>query len=241
MMKILSLVNLAVCLCFAGCSAGDNTSAQLQNITILDKGAVAPYQISTTIRIEAGNIVRSDSQSGQVIGEWSKQMQFSDFSSARAVVSKFNLMDQPTITLAADQQPCSGWSGMSIAIQNEQSLHAFDISGLACDRNRWPDGPRELVNLQDNLVAKYFCSNPAPVLGKKSSTVAGYMVSFNPGVNAQTEAGRLATEYGFKVLAVYDIVEEGFFSDFSTTVLEQLRCEPSIKNIEFNQILSAVN
>jgi len=45
---------------------------------------------------------------------------------------------------------------MTINILKDNSAHSFDIDGgILCDRTQWPVGVRDLVNLEDALVAKY--------------------------------------------------------------------------------------
>jgi hypothetical protein len=80
------------------------------------------------------------------------------------------------------------------------------------------------------------CENPAPVLGEYDPNAPAYMVLFNDGIDAETEANRLADLYGFQLKSVWSSIS-GFVAEFSTVVLEHLRCEPSIKNITHDGVV----
>jgi hypothetical protein len=59
------------------------------------------------------------------------------------------------VTLGEGDTPCEGWGGMTISIDDDGSIHSFDISGTVCSSDQWPEGVRELVALRDELIAKY--------------------------------------------------------------------------------------
>jgi len=81
------------------------------------------------------------------------------------------------------------------------------------------------------------CSNPVPVLGTFDPAAPGYIVLFQDGVNGQAETSRLSTLHGFQPTHVYQAIP-GFSAEFSADILEQLRCEPSIKSIGHDQVSS---
>ncbi len=86
-----------------------------------------------------------------------------------------------------------------------------------------------------------YCVNPAPMEGTYNAAMPGYIVVFNEGVVAATEVNRLNTFYEWRVGAIYQTTFAGFFVEMSNTTLEQLRCEKSIKHIEYNASVTIVN
>jgi hypothetical protein len=147
---------LMVMSCFSGCgSNSDNGNTSIQGVTFVDKGAVVPNSISTTVSIDSKLIKYSQSQSDQIINGWSKQIQFADYTSVRKVISDNKLYNSEDV-LPSSQIPCMGSNGMTIRIEKDNSVHSFDIAGGAyCDRSQWPSGVRDLVDLKDTLVTKY--------------------------------------------------------------------------------------
>ncbi len=142
--------------CLLGCGSNENnTGTGMQEVTFVDKGTVAPNPISTTVSIDSTSIHYSQTQSGQIIGGWSKSIQFSDYTSVRKVISDNRLFESGNV-LPSGQPTCTGSQGMTIKILKDSSIHSFDIDGgIFCDRTQWPVGVRDLVNLEDALVAKY--------------------------------------------------------------------------------------
>lgn len=147
---------VVVMICFIGCgSDNENGTTGIQGVTIVDKGAVVPNPISTTVSIDSSSIKYSQSQSDQIINGWSKKIQFADYTSVRKVISDNKLYMNDNV-LPTDQFPCMGSHGMTISIEKDNSVHSFDIAGgIYCNRNKWPSGVRDLVNLKDTLVDKY--------------------------------------------------------------------------------------
>jgi hypothetical protein len=81
------------------------------------------------------------------------------------------------------------------------------------------------------------CSNPAPLLGTSDSAAPGYLILHNSGIDAQAETTRLSNVYGFQPKYIYTF--GGFSAEFSDNILSHLRCEPSIKSIEYDSTNSA--
>ncbi|RII26964.1 MAG: hypothetical protein CXR30_16200 [Geobacter sp.] len=150
------VLSLIVFPCFFGCGSNENNTATgIQGVTFVDKGTVAPNPISTNVSIDSTTINYSQSQSGQIIGVWSKQIQFSDYTSVRKVISDNRLYESGNV-LPSGQPTCTGAQGMTVNVLKDNSIHSFDIDGgVLCDRTQWPVGVRDLVNLEDALVAKY--------------------------------------------------------------------------------------
>jgi hypothetical protein len=147
---------LIVFSCFLGCgSNSNNTVTGIQGVTFIDKGAVVPNPITTTVSINSNSINYSQTQPGSIISEWSKQIQFSEYTSVRKVISDNKLYESGNV-LPSGQSTCIGTRGMTIIITKDNIVHPFDIDGgIFCDKTQWPVGVRNLVNLEDALVAKY--------------------------------------------------------------------------------------
>lgn len=80
------------------------------------------------------------------------------------------------------------------------------------------------------------CISPAPLAGRFDARAPGYVVRFRAGVDPQTESARLADNYMFTPSHVF-LVIPGFAAEFDDDVREQLRCEPSIRDISFNAVV----
>lgn len=84
------------------------------------------------------------------------------------------------------------------------------------------------------VLAPVSCSNPVAVTGTTSPTAPGYIVTFNDGVNSETESPRLAAKYAFVTRFVYVSVLSGFAAELTPTQVAGLRCEASVKAIAHN-------
>jgi len=153
---VLSIVLATVALCSFGCgSSSNNTDTGIQRVSIIDKGAVVPKPITTTVTIDLTNIKYSQSQAGQIIGGWTNLIQSDDYSNVQKIVGDNNLFESGNITSEAPTM-CVGGSGITITKKKNDNDHTFDInSDMLCDRAKWPAGVRDLVNLKDTLVAQY--------------------------------------------------------------------------------------
>jgi hypothetical protein len=78
------------------------------------------------------------------------------------------------------------------------------------------------------------CADPAPVSGTHDPQLTRYIVKLSEEVDFTAEANRLAANYGFEVQDVLEGLRL-FVAEFSTDVLEQLRCEPSVVHITYDE------
>lgn len=170
---------LGACLLF-GCSGiNDEDSCSnipIRQVTFVDKGGAVLDPISTTVIIKSDSIEYLRSQAGIIIEQWSKPIQLSEFYAVRRIIVQYHLMgrgdledyEQPPceeeqtiadpafgISICGPLPYCAGWRGMAITIDRIDSSHTFDINGSLCVRGLWPEGVRALVDLEDELVAKY--------------------------------------------------------------------------------------
>jgi len=154
--RMLALAVIALSCC-QGCGNGnDNQSSDLQRVTFVNKGAVVPAPVIRTVAIDRQTISYSDTQAGQPISSWSRQVQFADYSSIQRTVKEYNLLEARNVTLPVGHQGCVGARGMTITMATGSKVHSFDISAdVWCNRDLWPEGIRNLVNLEDALIAEY--------------------------------------------------------------------------------------
>lgn len=168
---------LGLCVLF-GCNEhfGDSHNLPITQVTFVDKGGAVLDPISITVIIKSDSIEYSRSQSGNIIEQWTKQIQHAEFNSVRQIIDYYNLFNRDDLT-DYEQPPCedgqnvvdpllgisiceplpycTGWRGMTITMDRIDSSHTFDINGSLCVRELWPEGIRALVDLKDELVVKY--------------------------------------------------------------------------------------
>lgn len=80
------------------------------------------------------------------------------------------------------------------------------------------------------------CDNPAPLMGTRNPSAPGYIVVFKDEVNAAATAEALARKYDFKTKFVYTSALKGFAAELSDAALAGVRCEATVKYVEFEGI-----
>lgn len=134
---------------------GCKDTASVTRVTFLEKGAVVPDPISTTVIIRPDSIKSYDSESGVVSNQWSSQILASEFSAIQEVITENDLFHSEDVT-SNGQHSCLGMQGTIITINKSGISHSFEIKwDVICNDEYWPEGVRELVNLEKQLVAKY--------------------------------------------------------------------------------------
>jgi hypothetical protein len=73
-------------------------------------------------------------------------------------------------------------------------------------------------------------------MGAPDPRARGFIVVFHDSVEAELEAARLATMYGFQPRSVWTAALEGFSADLSREVVAELRCVPAVDYIEHEQV-----
>jgi hypothetical protein len=81
------------------------------------------------------------------------------------------------------------------------------------------------------------CADPAPLNGKPDPAAPGILVGLVPGVDAAEESDRLAKKYGFTVEHVYDALGAFFTPDMTPEVVDRIRCEPTVRYVEYNSTM----
>ena len=82
------------------------------------------------------------------------------------------------------------------------------------------------------------CTNPAPLLGSADPRAPGYIIVFVDSVNAQQETNRLATKYSFQASYVYEAALRGFSASLAPEVVAAVRCEPTVRLVEYDGVVS---
>ena len=82
------------------------------------------------------------------------------------------------------------------------------------------------------------CADPAPLNGSFDPAAADFLVMFHDSVDASVEAARLAQAYGFTARFVWETAVKGFSAEMSPATVNALRCEPSIAEIEYDQVFT---
>ena len=80
---------------------------------------------------------------------------------------------------------------------------------------------------------------PAPLLGRADARAPGFIVVYHDTVSATTETSRLAAEYDFQPIAVWNFVLRGFAANLLPPAVAGIRCEPTVRYVEHNGILTA--
>ncbi len=93
----------------------------------------------------------------------------------------------------------------------------------------------------NNSIIPVLCSNPIFLAEQPDSPPPGYIISFKDGVDVLAETNRLSNMYGFRAKSTMLFVRQFSVEFNSTTLLGQLRCEPSIKNIFYNAYIQPNN
>jgi hypothetical protein len=82
------------------------------------------------------------------------------------------------------------------------------------------------------------CADPAPLNGSFDPAAPDFLVMFHDSVDASVEAARLAQTYGFSTNFVWESAPKGFSAEMSPATVNALRCEPSIAEIEYDQVFT---
>ena len=145
-----------------GCGSQDGDYSGgifLDRLTILNKGVSTLYPTTVTVTITPCSIEYiSQNASVGVISQWSRKIDPADYLVVQQIINQYQLYQSSDVTLPDGVLGCIGPYGMTITIESfgDTLSHAFDIAGNAmCNRSAWPEGVQALINLQDNLVAKY--------------------------------------------------------------------------------------
>jgi hypothetical protein len=78
------------------------------------------------------------------------------------------------------------------------------------------------------------CSTPASLIGRFDARVTGYFVIFNDDVDAAKQTPILAERLGFTPRHIYITVLNGFAAELTPEQIASLRCDPSVKYLEYN-------
>ena len=81
------------------------------------------------------------------------------------------------------------------------------------------------------------CSTPLTIAGTYDSRAPGVIITVKPEYDVITEANRLSTLYNVPVSRTYTSINAFYSNVTSTSILNQLQCDQSIKAIEYNGLV----
>jgi hypothetical protein len=82
------------------------------------------------------------------------------------------------------------------------------------------------------------CTDPAPLSGEFDPRAPGYIVLYRDGVDAQQETAILAARFQFVPRHVYTHALQGFSAEFSPEVVAAVRCEPTVRAVSHDGVVS---
>ncbi|HEX2079982.1 MAG TPA: protease inhibitor I9 family protein [Longimicrobium sp.] len=83
------------------------------------------------------------------------------------------------------------------------------------------------------------CVRPAPLHGTPDPRTAGsYIVVFHDGTPSAAVTARLAGKYGFEPKHVYEHALRGFAATLSDDVVAGIRCEPEVRFVEHDAVVT---
>lgn len=132
----------------------DVSSSDYPNVVFINRGAVVPDPVVSTVTIDPFAITYNDSQSGNIINYWFKPLLEDEFDSLKELIERYDLLNADDVTLADGQEPMCGWQGMTIIIFLNDDVHSIDICGEV-NQEQWPKGIKALIALKDQIYEKY--------------------------------------------------------------------------------------
>jgi hypothetical protein len=77
------------------------------------------------------------------------------------------------------------------------------------------------------------CAEPAPLMGSPGPRTVDYSVLLHDDVDAIAETARLSQVYRIRPTSVLTLIPV-FFAMLDDDTRDRLRCEPTVKSIEYN-------
>jgi hypothetical protein len=99
-------------------------------------------------------------------------------------------------------------------------------------------GCSESAFAPEAIVVQPRCVAPAPLLGSFDPGAPHFIVVFDQGIESSDETPRLAERYGFTPRFVYTHALEGFSAALEPGVVAAIRCERSVRYVEYDGVVS---
>ena len=123
-------------------------------VIVLDRGAVVPDPVETSVVVEPGKISGASTQNGVAINTWSCEIESQDFVRLIRIAADSMLFRGPEPQFG--QGSCVGGRELIVYITIDGLADTITVPGLKrCNSVTWPAGLRRLVCLKDSLVTKY--------------------------------------------------------------------------------------
>jgi len=145
-----------------------------------------------------------------------------------------------TLDIEGQYDATDGSFGLSIVYASGQSA-AFtgQVQGTGSLSGSWTDWKTNAsYNLTFTRLNVPPCDDSVPLLGTYDPAAPGFIVSFQDTVNSTVEATRLGAFYGFTPTHVYEAAIKGFAATIPMSTVTVLRCEPKVKQIEYDAAAS---
>jgi hypothetical protein len=113
----------------------------------------------------------------------------------------------------------------------------LSLGAMGCGDDREDTSCQPSAEATAKQASPMQCATPAPLSGLFNSCAPGYLVQFHDGVDAEAETQRLASFHGFEPYAVFTLAVLGFASQLSPALREAIRCEPSVKIVEYEAVV----
>jgi hypothetical protein len=97
-------------------------------------------------------------------------------------------------------------------------------------------GCSESAFAPEAIVLSPQCEAPAPLQGRFDPRAPQFIVVFDQGIESSEETPRLAERYGFTPRFVYTHALEGFSAVLEPEMVAGIRCEPSVKYVEYDGV-----
>lgn len=112
------------------------------------------------------------------------------------------------------------------------------VGGLVLSGCR--DATAPLAAVDPAIRAAYVtrCVRPAPLLGTWTPEAPGVIVQLREGTAVEAEVARLSAAHGFTPRFVFLHAIEGFSADLPAATIAALRCEASVRLVEWNAIVT---
>ena len=120
----------------------------------VDKGAVVPEPVETSVAVEPQRISGTSTQSGVVISSWSAKLDGQDHVQLMRFATDSMLFRGPEPTFGPGS--CDGARELIVYITIDGLADTITVPGMKrCGSIAWPSGLRSLVSFKDDLVTKY--------------------------------------------------------------------------------------
>jgi hypothetical protein len=123
-------------------------------LVFVDKGAVVPEPVETSVAVDPERISGTSTQNGVVFGTWSTKLDGSDYEHLLRIATDSMLFRGPEPQFGSGL--CVGARDLVVYITINGLADTIIVpGGKRCKNIEWPAGLRSLVAFKDSLITKY--------------------------------------------------------------------------------------